>query len=194
MRILAKEDANVTFGLQSGGVSPRGVRVTVTQLTAPTLASDNPIWDPERYSPETVVVGANHSSKDAHFLHANSFSVFLFSLWLHIHVVLLCCIVVLSSVLRSSACFVLLWFHPSARSLSHPRSLLTSFRLVLAWPRLALIYHVLFCSCRFRLLLRVAFSFHFLGVVFCKSLVLSAALLYESLGRKSGWRFTDRFT
>jgi len=80
VRVLAKEDVNVTFGLQSGGVSPRGVRVTVTQLAAPTLASDNPIWDPERYSPETVVVGANHSSKDVHFLTANSFSVFLFDL------------------------------------------------------------------------------------------------------------------
>ena len=109
---------------------------------------------------------------------------------LNIHVVLLCCVVVLSSVLCGSACFVLQWFHPSARSLSHPRSLLTSFRLVLAWPRLALICHVLFCSCRFRLLLRVAFSFRFLRVVFCKSLVLSAALLYESPRRKLGWRFT----
>ena len=41
-----------------------------------------------------------------------------------------------------------------------------SSRLVFAWPRLALICHVLFCSCRFRLPLRVAFSFCFLRVVF----------------------------
>ena len=87
--------------------------------------------------------------------------------------VALCCIVVLSSVLCSSACFVLQWFFPSARSLSHPYFLLTSFRLVLAWPCLALICYVLFCSCRFRLLLRVAFSLRFLRVVFCKSLLLS---------------------
>ena len=80
MRVLAKQDVNVTFRLKSGGVSPRGVRLTVTQLTAPTLASDNPIWDPERYSPETVVVGANHSSEDVHSLTANSFSVFVFDL------------------------------------------------------------------------------------------------------------------
>ena len=48
-----------------------------------------------------------------------------------------------------------------------------SSRLVFAWPRLALICHVLFCSCRFRLPLRVAFSLRFLRVVFCKSLLLS---------------------
>ena len=41
-----------------------------------------------------------------------------------------------------------------------------SSRLVFAWPRLALICHVLFCSCRFRLPLRVAFSLCFLRVVF----------------------------
>ena len=107
------------------------------------------------------------------FVCCAAFLCFHFSLWLHIHVVVLYCIVVLSSVLCSSACFVLQWFHPSARSLSHPRSLLTSSRLVLVWPRLALICHVLFCSCRFRLPLRVAFSLRFLRVVFCKSLLLS---------------------
>ena len=68
----------------------------------------------------------------------------------NINVVLLCCIVVLSSVLCSSACFVLQWFHHSARFLSHLRSLLSFFSLVFAWPRLALSCHVLFCSCLFR--------------------------------------------
>ena len=48
-----------------------------------------------------------------------------------------------------------------------------SSRLVLAWPRLALSCHVLFCSCRFRLPLRVAFSFVSLESFFCKSLLLS---------------------
>ena len=93
--------------------------------------------------------------------------------------IVLYCIVVLSAVLCSSACFVLQWFHPSGRSLSYPRCLLTSSRLVLAWPRLALICHVLFCSCRFRLPLRVAFLLRFLRVVFCKSFFFHAALLYE---------------
>ena len=115
---------------------------------------------------------------------------FQFSLWLYILVVVLYCIVVLSSVLCSSACFVSQWFHPSGRSLSHPRCLLTSFRLVLAWSRLALISYALFCSCRFRLPLRVAFLFRFLRVVFCKSFFFHAALLYESPRRKPGWRFT----
>ena len=69
---------------------------------------------------------------------------------MNINVVLLCCIVVLSSVLCSSACFVLQWFHHSARFLSHLRSLLSFFSLVFAWPRLALSCHVLFCSCLFR--------------------------------------------
>ena len=115
---------------------------------------------------------------------------FQFSLWLYILVVVLYCIVVLFSVLCSSACFVSQWFHPSGRSLSHPRCLLTSSRLVLAWPRLALICYVLFCSCRFRLPLRVAFSVRFLRVVFCKSFFFHAALLYESPRRKPGWRFT----
>ena len=119
-----------------------------------------------------------------------AFLCFHFSLWLHVHVVLFCCIVVLSSFLCSSACFVLQWFHPCARSLSHLRFFLTFFCLVFVWPRLALICHVLFCSCRFRLLLCVAFSFRFFRVVFCESLVLSAALLYESPRRKLGWRFT----
>ena len=122
------------------------------------------------------------------FVCCAAFLCFHFSLWIFM---LSCYIVLLScSVLCSSACFVLQWFHPSANSLSHPRSLLTSFRLVWVWPRLALICHVLFCSCRFRLLLRVAFSLRFLRVVFCKSLVLSAALLCESPRRKLGWRFT----
>ena len=58
--------------------------------------------------------------------------------------------------------------------------------LVLVWPRLALICHVLFCSCRFRLPLRVAFSFRFLRVVFCKFFFFHAALLYESPRRKLG--------
>ena len=119
-----------------------------------------------------------------------AFLCFHFSLWLHINVVVLFCIVVLFPVLCGSACFVLQWFHPSARSLSHPRFLLTSSCLVLVWPRLALICHVLFCSCRFRLPLRVAFSFCFLRIVFCKSLLLSRRLLYESPRRKPGWRFT----
>ena len=57
-------------------------------------------------------------------------------------------------------------------------------------PRLASICQVLFCSCQFWLLLRVTFSLRFLRVAFCKSLVLSAALLYESPRRKLGWRFT----
>ena len=61
-----------------------------------------------------------------------------------------------------------------------------SSRLVFAWPRLALICHVLFCSCRFRLPLRVAFLFRFLRVVFCKSFFFHAALLYESPRRKLG--------
>ena len=115
---------------------------------------------------------------------------FQFSLWLYVLVVVLYCIVVLSSVLCSSVCFVSQWFHPSGRSLSHPRCLLTSFRLVLAWSRLALICYALFCSCRFRLPLRVAFLFRFLRVVFCKSFFFHAALLYESPRRKPGWRFT----
>ena len=68
----------------------------------------------------------------------------------NVNVVLLCCIVVLSSVVCSSACFVLQWFHHSARFLSHLRSLLSFFSLVFAWPRLALSCHVLFCSCLFR--------------------------------------------
>ena len=106
------------------------------------------------------------------FVCCAAFLSFHCSLWLLILVVVLYCIVVLFSVLCTSVCFVSQW-HPSGRSLSHPRCLLTSSRLVLAWPRLALICHVLFCSCRFRLPLRVAFSFRFLRVVFCKSLVLS---------------------
>ncbi len=52
--------------------------------------------------------------------------------------------------------------------------------------RLALICHVLFCSCRFRLPLRVAFLFRFLRGVFCKSFFFHAALLYESPRRKPG--------
>ena len=115
---------------------------------------------------------------------------FQFSLWLYILLVVVYCILVLFFVLCSSVCFVSQWFHPSGRSLSHPRCLLTSFRLVLAWSRLALICYALFCSCRFRLPLRVAFLFRFLRVVFCKSFFFHAALLYESPRRKSGWRFT----
>ena len=95
-----------------------------------------------------------------------SFLCFHFRLWLYMFEIVSCCIVVLFSVLCSSACFVLQWSHFSARFLSHPRTLLTS-------SRLALICHVLFCSCRFRLPLRVAFSLCFLRVVFCKSLLLS---------------------
>ena len=45
--------------------------------------------------------------------------------------------------------------------------------LVFAWPRLALICRVLFCSCRFWLPLRVAFSFVSFESFFCESLLLS---------------------
>ena len=102
-----------------------------------------------------------------------AFLCFHFSLWLHIHVILLCCIVVLSCVLCSSACFVLQWFHPSARFLSHPTF---SRSPVSFWPgpsAFNLSYDVLFCSCRYRLPLCVAFSFRFLRVVYCRSLLLS---------------------
>ena len=124
------------------------------------------------------------------FVWCAAFLCFHFSLWLHINVVVLFCIVILFPVLCGSARFVSQWFHSSGRSLSHPRCLLTSFRLVLAWSRLALISYALFCSCRFRLPLRVAFLFRFLRVVFCKSFFFHAALLYESPRRKPGWRFT----
>ena len=87
------------------------------------------------------------------FVCCAAFLCFHCSLWLLILVVVLYCTVVLFSVLCNSVCLVLSWFHPSAHSLGHQRSLLTSSRLVLAWPCLALICHVLFCSCRFRLLL-----------------------------------------
>ena len=116
------------------------------------------------------------------FVCCAAFLRFHFSLWMF---VLSCYVELLSCLL-----FFVVLPVSFCNDLSHPRSLLTSFRLVLVWSRLALICHVLFCSCRFRLLLRVAFSFRFLRVVFCKSVVLSAALLYESPRRKLGWRLT----
>ena len=84
-----------------------------------------------------------------------------------------CYIVLLSCLLFFVVLLVLFYSDFVLSSFSVSSALPTSSRLVLAWPRLALVCHVLFRSCRFRLLLRVAFLFRFLPVVFCKSLLLS---------------------
>ena len=101
---------------------------------------------------------------------------------------LLSCYIVLLSCRLSFVVLLVLFY--SDFTLLAVLCLITSLRLVLAWPRLALICHVLFCSCRFRLPLRVAFLVCFLRIVFCKSFFFHAALLYESPRRKPGWRFT----
>ena len=119
-----------------------------------------------------------------------SFLCFRFRLWLHMFEVVLYCIVVLSSVLCSSACFILQWFHPSARSLSHPRSLsILPSRFCVAPPGFNLSCLVLLLSisaassrCFFALFPSSRFSVN--------PFFFHAALLYESPRRKPGWRFT----
>ena len=86
--------------------------------------------------------------------------------------VVLHCIVVLSSVLCSSACFILQWFHPSARSLSHPRSLSilpSRFCVAPSGFNLSCLVLLLSIGCLFALLFRFVSFESF----FCKSLLLS---------------------
>ena len=97
------------------------------------------------------------------------FLYFHFSLWLHIYVVLFCCIVVFSCVF-----FVVLpvSFCSAVLCLILPSHVLLS-RFGLALSAFNLSYDFLFCSCRYRLPLCVAFSLRFLRIVFCRSLLLS---------------------
>ena len=104
--------------------------------------------------------------------------------------VVLYCIVVLFSVLCSSACFILQWFHPSARSLSHPRSLsILPSRFCVASSGFNLSCLVLLLSisaassrCFFALFPSSRFSVN--------PFFFHAALLYESPRRKLGWQVT----